>query len=362
MRSIVFERTPSVQRRVAVCAARGYHGIPHSPSVMKPLAYRVLRLLADGGFHSGEALARALDVSRASVWQAVHGLDAAGLEIYRVRGRGYRLRAALSLLDGAEITRHLARDAARFNLEIVDSTASTNTLAMQRALAGAPNATAIAAEWQSEGRGRQGRAWHAGIAGALTFSLAWRFAQGAGFLSGLSLAVGVAVIRALDQLGVDGAALKWPNDVVWNGHKLAGILIEMQGDALGPSLAVIGIGLNVRLSDAVRGRIDQAATDLESACGAAPDRNRVLALLLAELARVLETFGREGFAPLRGEWQRRHAYRDRAVTLIRPDARRESGIARGVAEDGALLIETRAGMRRCHSGEVSLRAGQTRNS
>jgi BirA family transcriptional regulator, biotin operon repressor / biotin---[acetyl-CoA-carboxylase] ligase len=324
---------------------------------MKPLTHQVLRSLADGAFHSGTALARALDVSRATVWQAVRVLDAAGLEIYKVRGRGYRLREPLLLLDAGEVSAHLGLAAARFTLEILDEVDSTNTRAMQRALAGAPSATVLAAELQSAGRGRRGRAWHSAVGGALTFSVIWRFAQGAGFLSGLSLAVGVALVRALDKLGVDGAALKWPNDVLWRGRKLAGILIEMQGDALGPGIAVIGIGLNVRLTDPVRGCIDQPATDLAAACGAAPDRNRVLALLLVELGSVLEAFEREGFAPLRGEWQRRHAWHDRRVTLVLPDARRDSGVARGVSEDGALLVETRAGVRRFHSGDVSLRSG-----
>lgn len=322
---------------------------------MRPLAHIVLKRFADGEFHSGEALARALGVSRGSIWQAVRELEAAGLEVYCVRGRGYRLRERLSLLDAAEVRRHLGVRAADFSLEIAAAVDSTNTLAMQRALAGAPGATVVAAELQTAGRGRLGRAWHSGPGGALTFSMVWRFSRGAGFLSGLSLAVGVALVRALDRLGVPGTTLKWPNDILWNGHKLAGILIEMQGDALGPSLAVIGIGVNVRLSPAVRGRIDQAATDLESACGEVPDRNRMLASLLVELRDVLEMFERSGFGPLRGEWQRRHAYRDRPVTLTLPDAGRERGIARGVAEDGALLLETRAGLRRCHSGEVSLR-------
>ena len=325
---------------------------------MKRLAHRVLKLLTDGEFHSGEALAQALEVSRASVWQAVDELAAAGLELYRVRGRGYRLREPLSLLDRGQIERRLGPLAGRFALEIVESVESTNTLLMQRAPAGASQATVIAAEWQSGGRGRHGRPWHAGIGGALTFSLLWRFAQGAGSLAGLSLALGIALARALDKLGVAGAGLKWPNDVVWRGRKLAGILIEMQGDALGPGLAVIGIGLNVRLSDAVRTRIDQEATDLETACGRLLDRNEVLALLLAELWNVLEAFAREGFAPLRSEWERRHAHRDRRVTVILPDARRESGVARGVAEDGALLVETRAGVRRYHSGEISPQPGK----
>ena len=323
---------------------------------MKALTCRVLKSLADGEFHSGQTLGCALGMSRGSVWHAMRELDAAGLEIYRVRGRGYRLPQPLSLLDRVEVERHLGRHAARFTLEIADSVGSTNTLLVRRAEIGAPSATVIAAEWQSGGRGRQGRAWHAGIGGALTFSLLWRFAQGASALAGLSLAVGVALARAIEKLGVADAGLKWPNDVLWRGQKLAGILIEMQGDALGPGLAVIGIGVNVRLSDAVRSRIDQEVTDLESACGRTLDRNEVLALLLVELSTMLDTFTREGFAPLRGEWQRRHAHQDRRVTLILPDAQRESGMARGVAEDGALLVETRAGMRRYHSGEISLRS------
>lgn len=323
---------------------------------MKALTSRVLKSLADGEFHSGEVLGRSLGMSRASVWNAIRELGATGLEFHSVRGRGYRLPQPLSLLDSSEVEGHLHHHGGRFTLEIADSVGSTNTLLMQRAQAGAPAATVIAAEWQLGGRGRQGRAWHAGIGGALTFSLLWRFAQGASSLAGLSLAVGVALARALVKLGVAGAGLKWPNDVLWRGKKLAGILIEMQGDALGPSLAVIGIGVNVRLSAAIRSRIDQDATDLESASGRTLDRNEVLALLLDELWGVLETFAREGFAPLRREWHHCHAHQDRAVTVIQTDTRREKGVARGVAEDGALLLETRAGIKRYHTGEISLRS------
>jgi BirA family transcriptional regulator, biotin operon repressor / biotin---[acetyl-CoA-carboxylase] ligase len=322
---------------------------------MKPLTHRVLRLLADGNFRSGEMLAGALDVSRTTVWQAVRELEATGLAIYKVRGRGYRLAQPLSMLDRNAVVRHLGRYAGSIGLEVVDSLGSTNTLLLERAAAGAPSATAIAAEWQSSGRGRLGRSWYAAIGGSLTFSLLWRFVHGAGVLGGLSLAVGVALARAFEALGVVGAGLKWPNDVVWKGGKLAGILIEMRGDALGPSAAVIGVGVNVRLSDAARSRIDQAAADLEGACGKTLDRSTVLALLLSELHGVLETFACGGFAPLRAEWQRRHAYQDRPVTVVLPDSRHESGIACGVTEDGALLLATPAGVRRYHSGEITLR-------
>lgn len=322
---------------------------------MTKLSFRVLRDLADGDFHSGAALARTLGVSRGTVWNAVRELDAAHLTVYRVRGRGYKLARALSLLDRDAIVRSAGTDAARFRIEIIDTADSTNTLLMQRCAGTAPSGTVIAAEWQRGGRGRMGRSWHAGIGGALTFSLLWRFNQGASALAGLSLAAGVALVRALTKLGAAEARLKWPNDVLWRGGKLAGMLIEMQGDALGPSAVVVGMGLNVRLSEAVRGRIDQPATDLETACGGLLDRSRVLGTVLAELALVLDAFSREGFAPLREEWERYHVHQGRRIEVKLPGGRVEAGIARGVADDGALLFQTGSAVRRLHSGELSVR-------
>jgi BirA family biotin operon repressor/biotin-[acetyl-CoA-carboxylase] ligase len=321
---------------------------------MKPLAAQLYRVLADGAFHSGEALARGFGVSRASVWNAVRELGAMQLEVFAVRGRGYRLAHPVSLLDAARVARHLGARAAAFSIEVCEAVDSTNTALLARA--GAPTRTVLAAEWQSGGRGRRGRAWHAGLGGALTFSLAWRFARGAAGLSGLSLAVGLAIARALEAAGAQGISLKWPNDVLWRGRKLAGILVELAGDALGPALAVIGIGLNVRLAPATRERIGRGAADLASVLGEAPDRNRLLALLLLELEQVLSRFERSGFGALRAQWRRYDAHEGRRVTLLLPDGTRARGTARAVAEDGALVLETRAGLRRFHGGEVSLRA------
>lgn len=317
-------------------------------------------MLADGEFRSGEAMARVLGVSRASVWNALRALDASGIEIFRVRGRGYRLAEPLALLDRGAIMAALGRHARAFALEVVDRVESTNTLLMQRAEEGAASGTAIAAEWQTAGRGRRGRQWHALPGATLTFSLLWRFEQGAGFLAGLSLAVGVAVQRALEASGVTEARLKWPNDVVWRGRKLAGILIEMHGDMLGPSAAVIGIGLNCRLPNVLLDRIDQPVADVVSAGGSVSDRNRLLAMLLIELDRVLRSFAAEGFASTRDEWQRRHAYQGKPVRLTLPDGSAVNGTAEGVAENGALLLATRSGRMRIHSGEVSLRGAEGR--
>ena len=300
-------------------------------------------------------MARVLGVSRASVWNALHGLDGAGLEIFKVKGRGYRLSQPLRWLERAAIERELGARAGDFPVEVLDVAASTNTLLMARTTAGAASGSVIAAEWQTAGRGRRGRVWHAAPGAALTFSLLWRFQQGAGALSGLSLAVGVAVARTLARLGIEGAGLKWPNDVMWRGRKLAGMLIEMQGEVTGPSAAVIGIGLNCRLPDAVRGRIDQAVVDLAQISGDALDRNRLLAMLLVDLAQVLENFAQAGFAPLRDEWERHHVFQGKSVRLTLPDAGTLDGLAKGVDADGALLLETTTGVRRIHSGEVSLR-------
>jgi BirA family biotin operon repressor/biotin-[acetyl-CoA-carboxylase] ligase len=322
--------------------------------LMKALALSTLRLLADGEFHSGAALAHASGMSRASVWNAVQDIEAAGVDVFRVRGRGYRLAQPLSMLDAAAVTRMLG-DAALFSVEILDDVDSTNTHLLARARAGAPHASVVAAEAQRAGRGRMNRPWHAPVGGALAFSVLWRFAHGASALAGLSLAVGLAVVRALEAEGATEAGLKWPNDVLWSGRKIAGILIEMQGEALGPSAVVIGIGVNVRLGAAADKRIDQPAADLETACGRAIDRNALLAALLTELNAVLFEFERTGFQPLRGEWQRRHVHQARHVHLALPGGVHESGVARGVDDSGALLLETAQGMRKFHSGDVSLR-------
>lgn len=322
---------------------------------MTPLTFAVLRELADGQFRSGAAIARTLGVSRASVWNALAGLEAAGVDVHRVHGRGYRLAQAVDFLDRAALERLLGPAAACFRLELCDMIGSTSSELVRRAADGGESGTVLAAEWQTAGRGRAGRPWHGGIGGAITFSLLWRFAHGAGALSGLSLAVGVAVARALERLGATGVALKWPNDVLHGGCKLAGILIEVAGDALGPSAVVIGVGINHRIAPAVRESIDQAVTDVVSVCGTDPGRNRVLAAVLSELACVLEGFARDGFAPLAGEWQRLHAHQDRPVRLTLPDGARLEGVARGVAPDGALLVEAGAETRRVVSGDVSLR-------
>lgn len=321
---------------------------------MRTLTFSVLQRLADGDFHSGEALARSLDVSRGTIWNAVNEALAIGLPIHRVHGRGYRLIEPLDWLDAERIgaaVRHAGLD-----VQVVPSCGSTNAELMIAAEHGAPSGRVLAAEWQTQGRGRLGRAWHSGIASALTFSLLWRFDKAVAGLAGLSLAVGVAIVRTLRRASV-AAQLKWPNDLVWQERKLGGILIELRGDALGPCATVIGIGLNVRLGENERRRIDQPVADLTEAAAVPVLRSDWLVAVLLELASVLRDFGVHGFAAVREEWTRYHLHQDRPVELSMPDGTRLQGVATGVDASGCLLISTPGGTRAVLAGDVSLRAG-----
>lgn len=317
--------------------------------------WRLLNLLADGEFHSGEALAQQLGVSRASVFNALATAADSGVVLHRVRGRGYRLARPWHRLEHGEVLRRLGKDAARFNVEILPQASSSNTLLLQRARqddGGAPSGSVLAVELQTAGRGRMGRNWHSGLGTALTFSLLWRFDCGLNALSGLSLGVGVAVVRALKKLGAQDVHLKWPNDILTKQGKLAGMLIEAQGDMLGPSTVVIGIGLNYTMPANLAQQIDQPASALEDVCTPMPSRNELLAAAILELAQVLQQFAQGGFAVLRSEWEQCHIHQNRPVQIQMADGQLVTGIARGVSDSGELCLETAQGMRCCNSGEV----------
>jgi BirA family biotin operon repressor/biotin-[acetyl-CoA-carboxylase] ligase len=330
------------------------------------LTFSLLRLLTDGEFHSGEVLAQQLGVSRASVNIALKDIAQYGLILFRVRGRGYCLINAPQWLDAKKVAAGLKKPA-DFQIEIADTATSSNTILLQRAALGATSGSVFAAEWQSAGRGRLGRVWHSGLGNSLTFSVLWRFKFGLSALSGLSLAVGVAMMRALKKLGADNVGLKWPNDLLAqepqpgannltrSSGKLAGILIEAQGDMLGPSLVVIGIGMNLRLPQEVVQRIDQPVSCLAQITANPPERNDLLALLLQELAEMLADFAEQGFAPIRAEWESYHVFQNRRVNLLLPDSREISGIVRGVTDAGALRVETKQGVQVFNAGEISLR-------
>lgn len=261
----------------------------------------------------------------------------------------------MALIDPILLKTRLGSLAGRFDLDALDECDSTSSELMRRAERGAPAGTVIVADRQSAGRGRRGRSWLSAAESGLTFSLLWRFSVPLARLSGLSLAVGVALAQALENLGAAGVCLKWPNDVLLHdaqGYaKLAGILIELSSDRRGTQ-AIIGIGLNLQ---APEGDLTQPAAGLSQALSGSPDRHVVLAAILAALAEVLDVFAVDGFVGLKSEWQQRNAWQGQAVQILAEAAAPLSGICLGVDADGALLLQTSAGLERIFSGDVSLR-------
>jgi len=315
--------------------------------------FPLLRLLADGEFHSGRALGAALALSRGAIWHRVRLAEKTGVRVFKVRGRGYKLSRPLDLLDRGALATRAARSA--LAVEVLDECASTSSVLLERAAAGAAHGSVLACEHQVAGRGRRGNAWFSAVGGSLAFSLLWRFGRGPAALAGLSLAVAVMVARALEREGIAGVQLKWPNDLVCEGAKLGGILIELSGEAAGPSTVVIGLGLNLSLDARARDRIGQPVTDLATCSRSVPARTALLGALLESLASGLSRFGRDGFAPFREEWVRRHAWQGRRVALTVAGRRVAEGEALGIAEDGSLMLRSRRGVERFHSGELSLR-------
>jgi BirA family transcriptional regulator, biotin operon repressor / biotin---[acetyl-CoA-carboxylase] ligase len=344
---------------MAATQPRDAHLTPGSDP-LPPMAFEVLRRLEDGAFCSGEAMAEALEVSRGTIWNAIRALQASGLRIFKVRGRGYRLAEPFALLDAGAIRRASGAAAHRIDLDIRPWLGSTNTALLARSREGARDGTVLTCELQSQGRGRRGADWQAPLGAGLTFSILRRFTRASSGLAGLSLAVGVACARALERRGISGIALKWPNDLLIDRAKLGGILIEMQGDVLGPCAVVIGIGINVHLPAEIRARIEQPVTDLLEASGAPVDRNEVMGSIIEALVSVLDEFAERGFAAFRQEWLRRHAMQDHAVDVILDAERTLCGRAVDVGEDGALVIENASGRHFVHAGSVSLRATSAR--
>ncbi len=324
---------------------------------MSALTFAALRRLADGKFHSGQDIARSLARSRATLNEALKLVPELGIDLFSVPGKGYRLAEPIEFLDAPAIARRIEKAGAKIHLQVVDECDSTSTRLLEMAAAGAPSGTCLAAEWQSGGRGRRGRSWVSSLGGSLTFSLLWRFERGAGHLGGLSLAVGEAVARAATACGVARVQVKWPNDVVVDFRKLAGILVETSGEMQGPSVAVIGVGMNYRLGERTLERIDQPVIDIAQCATPVPSRSDLLATLLTTLAASLEAFDAHGFAASREAWRAMHAYQGRRVRITPGRENPFDAEVTDVAPDGALVVRTTDGRDvNLASAEISLRA------
>ena len=316
----------------------------------------VLTALASGEAISGATLAETGGVTRAAIWKQIETLRARGVPIEARGASGYRLPWPLQMLDERAIRSQLpAATASRLgSLEVHWELDSTST-ELQRRLADAPDMSIVLAETQSAGRGRRGRSWLSPPGLNLYISCLKRFDAGFAALSGLSLALGVIVLRALDTLDIAGAGLKWPNDLLTDEGKLGGILVELSGEYQGPCAAVIGIGINLRLTEALRAQAGQPSNDLAALNGGTPpDRNRVAVALIHALVEGLAKFERDGFAGFAQAYRPYDLLLGKALHLTGALGELD-GIGAGVDARGALLLETTEGLRRVDSADVSVR-------
>jgi BirA family biotin operon repressor/biotin-[acetyl-CoA-carboxylase] ligase len=324
----------------------------------------LLGSLADGRLHSGESLAAQLGVSRAAVWKSVERLRAIGISVLAEPRRGYRLKEPVELLDSTRIRAELGADVADAlgTLEVLFQADSTNSRLLAAAAPRYGVAEVCTCELQSAGRGRRGRRWIAPFGTSVAMSLAWTFRDTARDLPALSLAVGVAVSRALTRIGAHAIRLKWPNDLWFENQKIGGVLIELRAEAGGAAHVVIGVGINVALPPDAREEIAAGAglvgiASVAEACArgsSPPSRNRIVGATIDELLRMLSAFERDGFGPMQDAWSALDALEGRAVRVLIGD-RSVAGIARGVDADGGFCVDVGGLVQKFTSGEVSLR-------
>ncbi|KJF92631.1 bifunctional biotin--[acetyl-CoA-carboxylase] ligase/biotin operon repressor BirA [Photobacterium leiognathi] len=318
---------------------------------MKEHATRLalIQLLADGSFHSGEKLGQALGISRAAIAKQIKVIQGWGLDIFRVQGKGYCLASPIELLDKANI---LAKSDCA-HLELIPVIDSTNQYLLDR-VGQLPSGSVCLAEYQEAGRGRRGRQWLSPFGSNLYLSIYWRLDAGMAAAMGLSLVVGVAIAETLQQLGAPDVRVKWPNDIYYKDQKLAGILVEMTGQAGDAAHLVIGMGLNVSMPIKEQAEITQAWTNLAQACDNLPSRNQLAAQLIAHLTQTLIDYEQQGLTDFVERWNKIDNFLNRPVKLLIGE-RTIEGIARGIDVQGALLLETDEGVTPYIGGEISLR-------
>lgn len=321
-----------------------------------------MRVLADGRLHSGTSLANGLGVTRSAIWKQIGGLRRLGLEVDTRAARGYCLGRPLELLDARHIRASLATEcqASCDDLQVVWVVDSTSSLLARLPPPEPGKWRAVLAEYQTGGRGRHGRRWHSAFGSGLCLSLAVGFGEAPRDLPTLSLAAGIGVVRALEAMGARGLSVKWPNDVLFDQAKLAGVLVEVDGDSRGPLRVIVGMGLNLFLpthlsqSIAAEGGLQPGALEAALPGRTRVARNDLAALLISTLWRILRDFPQSGFGPMVDEWRAHDALAGRAVR-IHGGGDTVTGIAAGIGADGSLLVDTPGRRVAVFNGDVTLR-------
>ncbi|KGT88091.1 bifunctional biotin--[acetyl-CoA-carboxylase] ligase/biotin operon repressor BirA [Enterobacter cancerogenus] len=311
---------------------------------------KLVALLADGEFHSGEQLGEALGMSRAAINKHIQTLKSWGLDVYTVTGKGYSLPAPIQLLNEADILSHLHQP----DLDVIPVIDSTNQYLLDR-MDQLPSGHACIAEYQQAGRGRRGRKWFSPFGSNLYLSMYWRLEQGPAAAMGLSLVIGIVMAEVIQSLGAPDVRVKWPNDLYLNDRKLAGILVELTGKTGDAAQIVMGAGVNLVMRSEGASEINQGWINLQEA-GVEINRNELAAKIINRLREALPIFERDGLAPFVERWDALDNFINRPVKLLIGD-REVHGIARGIDKQGGLLLEQEGEVKSWVGGEISLRPG-----
>lgn len=308
----------------------------------------LIKTLADGEFHSGEQLGEQLGMSRAAINKHIQTLKDWGIDIFTVTGKGYCLPAPINLLNEEKILERL--DDGR--LAVIPVIDSTNQYLLER-MDSLTSGDACVAEYQQAGRGRRGRQWFSPFGANLYLSMYWRLEQGPVAAMGLSLVIGIITAEVLQGLGAEDVRVKWPNDLYLQDRKLAGILVELTGKTGDAAQIVIGAGINLAMNSPDTSIVNQGWINLQEA-GVEIDRNDLAARLVNEMRNALICFEREGLAPFIKRWAKLDNFIDRPVKLLIGD-REILGIARGIDQQGGLILEQNGERKSWVGGEISLR-------
>ncbi|CAI1201398.1 Bifunctional protein BirA [Serratia grimesii] len=312
---------------------------------------KLIAILADGSFHSGEHLGELLGMSRAAINKHIQTIREWGLDVFTVPGKGYSLPSPIQLLDVERILSQLT-DKRVTVLPVVDS---TNQYLLDR-ITELQSGDACVAEYQQAGRGRRGRQWISPFGANLYLSMFWRLDQGPAAAMGLSLVIGIVMAEVLKDLGAEDVRVKWPNDLYLNDRKLAGILVELTGKTGDAAQLVIGAGINLAMRETNANAINQGWINLQEA-GINIDRNELAATLLNELRQSLRQFEIDGLAPFIARWRALDNFIDRPVKLLIGE-QQIFGIARGIDQQGALLLDQNGVIKPFIGGEISLRSAE----
>lgn len=323
---------------------------------MKAIRETLIQKLVKGEFLSGQALGDELGVSRAAISKHIAALQDMGFDIFSVTGKGYRLAEPIELLSEEKIVSHIEQSNITAKVEVHNVIDSTNSYLMRRLPNQNTPGQVCIAEYQSAGRGRRGRQWISPFGSHIYMSMYWSLEQGMSSAMGLSVVAALAVSDAIKALYKTDVELKWPNDIYFKGVKLAGILIDLEGQAMEPCHCVIGIGLNINMPAKSAELVDQPWTDLSSAIGVEIDRNILAASIISALIKRLEVHSETGISTMVAQWHEHDVYFNKAVSLITGD-KATRGICRGINAQGALLLEVNGKVSPVYGGEVSLRGG-----